>query len=60
MLSLNAVISKECLAIPEKYDKLIISLKTAYANKIALDKDQTSYSDLLDALRLALRGFEII
>jgi hypothetical protein len=50
--------SKGYLAIPEKYDKLITSLRTAYANELSLDKEQTSYSDLLDALRLALKGFE--
>jgi hypothetical protein len=60
MLSnLDAVISKEYLAVPEKYDKLIISLNTAYANALSLDKDQTSYSDLLDALGLSLKGYQI-
>jgi hypothetical protein len=59
MLSnLHAVVSKGYLAIPEKYDKLLISLRTAYANELALDKEATSYNDLLDALRLALKGFE--
>jgi hypothetical protein len=59
MLSnLHAVVSKGYLAIPEKYDKLLISLRTTYANELALDKEATSYNDLLDALRLALKGFE--
>jgi hypothetical protein len=59
MLSnLHAVVSKGYLAIPEKYDKLLISLRTGYANELALDKEATSYNDLLDALRLALKGFE--
>jgi len=58
MLSnLYAVISKEYLAIPEKYDKLITSLRTAWAEELSLDKKETSYDDLLDALRLALKGF---
>jgi hypothetical protein len=47
------------LAIPEKYEKLIISLRTAQANEYSLDKDQTSYNDLLDALRLSLKGYII-
>ena len=60
MLSnLHEVISKEYLAVPEKYDKLIISLNTAYANALSLDKDQTAYSDLLDALGLSLKGYQI-
>ena len=60
MLSnLHAVISKGYLAIDPKYDKLIISLRTAYANELSLDKEQTSYDDLLDALRLGLKGYNI-
>lgn len=59
MLSnLHAVVTKGLLAVPDKYDKLITSLRTAYAEELNLKKDQTSYSDLLDALRLALKGFE--
>jgi hypothetical protein len=57
MLNLHAVISKQYLAIDPIYDKLITSLRTAYAYELSLDKDQTSYSDLLDGLRLALKEF---
>ena len=32
------------------YDKLITSLRTAYAEELNLKKDIGSYSDLLDAL----------
>jgi hypothetical protein len=60
MLSnLHAIISKEYLAIEEKHDKLITSLRTAYAEELKLKKEQTSYNDLLDALRLALKGYTI-
>ena len=60
MLSnLHVIISKGYLAIPEKYDKLITSLRTAYANELDLDKKQTSSDDLLDGLRLSLKGFEL-
>jgi hypothetical protein len=56
MLSnLYAVVSKEYLAIPQKYDKLITSLRTAWATELSLDKKETSYDDLLDALRLSLK-----
>ena len=41
---LHMLINKEYLAIPKEYDKLIISLRTAYANEYSLDKEQTSYS----------------
>lgn len=60
MLSnLHAVVSKGYLAIDPKYDKLLTSLRTAYANELTLDKNQTSYDDLLDALRLSLKGYQI-
>ena len=59
MLSnLHAVVTKGYLAVPEKYEQLITSMRTAYANELSLDKDQTSYDDLLDALRLGLKAFE--
>ncbi len=60
MLShLYLMINKGDLAIPEKYDKLIVTLRTAQANEYSLDKEQTSYDDLLDALRLGLNGYNI-
>lgn len=60
MLSnLYAVVSKEYLAIPEKYEKLITSLRTALALELSLDKKETSYDDLLDALRLSLKAYNI-
>ena len=60
MLShLAMLVSKEYIAIPKQYDKLIISLRTAYANEYSLDKEQTSYSDSLDALRLSCKMYPI-
>ena len=53
------MINKEYLAIPEKYDKVIVSLRTAQAKEYSLDKEQTSYDDLLDALRLSLKAYTI-
>ena len=47
------------VAIPEKFDKLLISLKTAIVNEYSLDKEQSSYTDLFDALRLSLRMYKI-
>jgi hypothetical protein len=46
--NLHAVISKNYLAIDPKFDKLLTSLRTAYATELTLDKNQTSYDDLLD------------
>lgn len=60
MLShLYLMINEGYLAIPEKYEKLIISLRTAQAKEYSLDKQQTSYDDSLDALRLSLKGYSI-
>ena len=60
MLSnLHAMISKGYLVVDEKHDKLITSLRTAYVKELDLQKEQTSYDDLLDALRLSLKGYNI-
>ena len=59
LANLHMLINKEYLAIPIEYDKLIISLRTAYANEYSLDKEQTSYSDSLDALRLSCKMYPI-
>ena len=56
---LQVMVSKGYLAIPKQYDKLITSLRTAYAKELTLDKEQTSYDDSLDALRLSLKGYSI-
>lgn len=53
------MISKCYLAIEEKHDKLLTSLRMAYAEELNLKKDQTSYDDMLDALRLSLKGYQI-
>jgi hypothetical protein len=45
------------ISINSKHDKLITSLRTAIENEGILDKDLTSYSDIFDAFRLALRFY---
>jgi hypothetical protein len=60
MLShLHVMVNKNYLAIPKEHEKLITSLRTAYAREYSLDKEQTSYNDLLDALRLSLKGYKV-
>ena len=60
MLShLHIMVTKGYVAIPEEHDKLITSLRTTYAKELTLDKEQTSYDDLLDALSLSLKGYNI-
>ncbi|MDW0316185.1 MAG: hypothetical protein QN716_12510 [Nitrososphaeraceae archaeon] len=41
-------------------DKLITSLRTAVENEGILDKVITSYDDIFDAFRLALRFYSLI
>jgi late competence protein required for DNA uptake (superfamily II DNA/RNA helicase) len=42
---------------PDKFDKLITSLRTAVDNDGTLDKENTSYNDIFDAFRLALKFY---
>jgi hypothetical protein len=41
----------------ERFDKLITSLRTAVDNEGTLDKDATSYPDIFDAFRLAMKFY---
>jgi hypothetical protein len=56
---LYTLVNKGYLAIPEKFEKLIISLRTAYAKEYVLLKDDTSYNDSLDALRLSCKMYKM-
>ena len=40
------------------FDKLITSLRTAVDNEGVLDKDATSYNDIFDAFRLAMKFYK--
>jgi hypothetical protein len=42
---------------PDRFDKLITALRTAVDNDGTLDKESTSYNDIFDAFRLALRFY---
>ena len=42
---------------PDKFDKLIITLRTAVDNDGTLDKEATSYNDIFDACRLSLKFY---
>jgi hypothetical protein len=42
---------------PDRFDKLITSLRTAVDNDGTLDKEATSYNDIFDAYRLALKFY---
>ncbi|MFL6343513.1 MAG: DEAD/DEAH box helicase family protein, partial [Nitrososphaeraceae archaeon] len=42
---------------PDRFDKLITALRTAIDNDGILDKEATSYNDIFDAFRLALKFY---
>lgn len=42
---------------PDRFDRLITSFRTAVDNDGVLDKEATSYNDIFDAFRLALRFY---
>jgi hypothetical protein len=42
------------IAIDKRFDKLLTGLRTAVANEYKLDKEVTSFNDLIDAFRLSL------
>jgi hypothetical protein len=46
------------IAIDKRFDKLLTALRTAWANEYKLDKEQTSYNDILDAFRLSLQFYK--
>lgn len=52
------ILESGLIAIDPRFDKLIVSLKTAVANEMKLDKQQTSFNDLLDSLILALNEYQ--
>jgi hypothetical protein len=47
------------VAINPKFGKLITSLRTAVANEYRLDKEATSFNDLMDAFRLAMTFYRL-
>jgi len=48
------------IAINPKFDKLITSLRTAVDVDGTLDKESTSYNDIFDAFRLALKFYNFV
>ena len=41
----------------DRFDKLVTALRTAVDNDGMLDKESTSYNDIFDAFRLALKFY---
>jgi hypothetical protein len=46
------------IAIDKRFDKLLTGLRTAVANEYKLQKEETSYDDLVDAFRLSLQFYK--
>ena len=52
--------SKRFIKIHQSLQRLIVSLRTAImSDEWKLDKQQTSYDDVLDSFRLALMNYEL-
>jgi hypothetical protein len=49
------ILEKGILQVHPKYEKLIIALRTAIEEEGIMDKNLTSYNDIFDAFRLALK-----
>ena len=56
---LVALFEDDKVAVPEKFDKLIIALRSAQVNEFSLMKEESAYNDLTDAMRLSLRCYKI-
>jgi hypothetical protein len=57
---MQSIISNGYLAIPEQgNEQLLTALRTAWAKELSLDKNISVYNDLTDAIRLALRAYNI-
>lgn len=54
----NELLQKKMVRILPNMSELLVSLRTARAIEGKLDKKETSYSDVLDAFRLALCNYE--
>jgi hypothetical protein len=52
------LLTKGKIAIPKEFNKLISSLRTAWAIGFDLQKDLTMYVDHCDSLRLLLKGIK--
>lgn len=46
------------IAIHPSFEKLLTSLRTAIANEYKLQKEDTSYNDILDAFRLSFQFYK--
>jgi hypothetical protein len=53
------ILENKYLLVHPKFDKLIISLRTAIATDGILDKQQTSFNDILDSFRLVLWLYKV-
>jgi hypothetical protein len=53
------LLEKGYMAINPVFDKLTTSLRTAMAEENTLDKESTSYADIFDAYRLALKYYKM-
>jgi hypothetical protein len=51
--------SRKIAVNPNRFDNLTTALRTAVDNDGTLDKESTSYNDIFDAFRLALKFYHL-
>ena len=55
----KSLLDENLISIDKRFDKLLISLRTATAKEYSLLKEgHTSYHDVLDAFRLSLQAYK--
>jgi hypothetical protein len=59
LIAVYMMLGAHWLAIHPKFDKLLISLRTAKSREGQLLKSETAHDDVLDALRLALKYYSL-
>jgi hypothetical protein len=59
LIHCEMMVEKSYIAINPIFDKLITALRTAIAEENSLDKEATSYDDILDAYPLALKNYQL-
>jgi hypothetical protein len=53
----KSLLDENLILIDKRFDKLLISLRTATAKEYSLSKKDTSYHDILDGFRLSLQAY---
>ena len=53
----KSLMDENRIMIDKRFEKLLVSLRTAIANEYKLQKTETTYDDVFDSFRLALQFY---